>query len=114
MKPEITIEDFMKLDLRVGLVETAELVEGSEKLLRLQVRFGEGDEDQAVRTIFAGIRKWYQPEDLVGKKFGFVYNLTPRKMMGSESQGMMLAVSDGEAAMIWPVPEEAAVGSVIR
>lgn len=86
MKPTITFDDFAKLDLRVGTVTACEEKEGSEKLLRLTVDFG--DEK---RTILSGIKKWYAPESLVGKQFVFVFNLAPRKMMGEESQGMILA-----------------------
>jgi methionine--tRNA ligase beta chain len=91
MKPIISFEDFDKLDLRVGTVMNCEEKEGSEKLLRLTVDFGE----EGTRTIFSGIKQWYAPEDLKGKQFVFVLNLAPRKMMGEESQGMLLA-TDGE------------------
>ncbi len=91
MKPIITYEDFAKLDLRVGTIVNCEDKEGSEKLLRLTVDFGEG----GTRTILSGIKKWYQPEALIGKQFVFVFNLAPRMMMGEESQGMLLA-ADGE------------------
>ena len=90
MKPIVTYEDFAKLDFRVGTVIKCEEKEGSEKLLRLTVDFGE-----ETRIILSGIKKWYAPEDIQGKQFVFVYNLAPRKMMGEESQGMILA-ADGE------------------
>ena len=91
MKPIITYEDFAKLELRVGTVINCEEKEGSDKLLRLTVDFGE----EGTRTIFSGIKKWYSPEDLKDKQFVFVFNLAPRKMMDEESQGMLLA-ADGE------------------
>ena len=91
MKPIITYDDFDKLDLRVGTVINCEEKEGSEKLLRLTVDFGE----EGTRTIFSGIKQWYKPEDLKDKQFVFVFNLAPRKMMDEESQGMLLA-ADGE------------------
>ena len=91
MKPIITFDDFAKLDLRVGTIVNCEEKEGSDKLLRLTVDFGEDE----TRTILSGIKQWYQPDDLKGKQFVFVYNLAPRKMMGEESQGMLLA-ADGE------------------
>ena len=87
MKPIITYEDFAKLDLRVGEVVNCEEKEGSEKLLRLTVDFGE----EGARNILSGIKQWYNPEELKGKQFVFVFNLAPRKMMGEESQGMILA-----------------------
>jgi len=108
---QITIDDFVKIEIRAGKVIEATEVENSEKLIRLQVKFG-GDE---VRTIFSGIKKWYKPEDLVGKKFGFVYNLLPRKMMGEESQGMIMAFDDGKGgAILWEVPDGVEEGSLVR
>jgi methionyl-tRNA synthetase len=91
MKTEITYDDFAKLDLRVGTVIKCEEKEGSEKLLRLTVDFGE----EGTRNILSGIKQWYTPEDLEGKQFVFVFNLAPRKMMGEESEGMILA-AEGE------------------
>ncbi len=91
MKPVISFEDFDKIDLRVGTVVNCEEKEGSEKLLRLTVDFGE----EKTRVILSGIKQWYSPDDLKGKQFVFVVNLAPRKMMGEESQGMLLA-AEGE------------------
>ncbi|NPA32679.1 MAG: methionine--tRNA ligase subunit beta [Aquificae bacterium] len=90
-RAQIGIEDFLKVDLRVAKVLEAEPVEGSEKLLKLRLSLG--DEE---RTIVAGIAKHYGPEELVGKKIVVVANLKPRKIFGIESQGMLLAASDGE------------------
>jgi len=90
-KATIGIEDFLKVDLRVAKVLSAERVEGSEKLLKLKVSLGEEE-----RTIVAGIAKYYSPEELVGKKIVIVANLQPRKIFGITSQGMLLAASDGE------------------
>ncbi len=87
----IGIEDFLKVDLRVAKVLEAERVEGSEKLLKLRVSLGEEE-----RTIVAGIAKFYKPEEIIGKKIVIVANLKPRKIFGIESQGMLLAASDGE------------------
>lgn len=87
----INIEDFLKLDIRLAKVLTAEPVEGSEKLLRLRVSLGEEE-----RTLMAGIAKHYRPEELIGKKVLMLANLKPRKIFGVESQGMVLALSDGE------------------
>lgn len=98
----ITIEDFLKVELRVGLVEKAELVDKSDKLLKLQVNFGEF----GTRTVFSGIRKYYQPEEIVGKQGTFVFNLQPRKMMGEESQGMMLFVQDATGKLQIVAPKE--------
>ncbi|SHK56859.1 methionine--tRNA ligase subunit beta [Thermocrinis minervae] len=87
----ITIEDFQKLDIRLAKVLSAERVEGSEKLLKLRLSIG--DEE---RTVVAGIAKHYTPEELINKKILFLANLKPRKIFGIESQGMVLALSDGE------------------
>ncbi len=91
MKPEISYDDFAKLDIRVGLIENCEEKEGSDKLLRLTVDFGE----LGKRNILSGIKAWYKPTDLIGKQFTFVVNLAPRKMMGEFSEGMILA-ADGK------------------
>lgn len=88
----ITIDDFAKIEMKIGKVLSAEPVEGSEKLLRLSVDFGE----MKPRTVFSGIAKYIQPEELVGQILPFVTNLPPRKIMGSESQAMILAVNDDE------------------
>ncbi len=90
-KELIGIEDFLKVDLRLAKILSAERVEGSEKLLKLSISLGEEE-----RTLVAGIAKFYDPEDLVGKKILMVANLKPRKIFGIESQGMILALSDGE------------------
>ncbi len=87
----VGIEDFLKIDIRLAKVLSAERVEGSEKLLRLRVSLGEEE-----RTLMAGIAKHYSPEELVGKKVLILANLKPRKIFGVESQGMVLALSDGE------------------
>ena len=91
MKPIITYDDFAKLDLRVGTVIECVEKEGSDKLLRLTVDFGEHGQ----RNILSGIKQWYKPVDLKDKQFVFVFNLAPRRMMGEESEGMILA-ADGE------------------
>src|SRR3989338_2355683 len=96
----ITIEDFAKVEMRVGEVVEAGEVEGSDKLIRLVVDFG--DEK---RVVFTGIRKWYEGRELVGKRYVFVVNLAPKKMMGEVSQGMMLAVAGGEGKPVLVVPE---------
>jgi len=83
IKPEITYEDFSKLDIRAGTVLSAERVEGSEKLIKLQVDFG---------TEMTGLLKWYKPESFVGLQTTFILNLPPRKMMGLMSEGMILAL----------------------
>lgn len=90
----ITIDDFEKIELRVGTVLEAEEVPGSEKLIKQIVDFGELGQ----RQILSGIKQWYKPEQLVGKQFVYCTNLEPRMMMGLQSQGMILA-SDGKKPM---------------
>jgi methionyl-tRNA synthetase len=90
--PTITIDDFLKIELRVGTVLTAEKVAKADKLLRLTVDIG-----TEVRQIVAGIAKAYDPATLVGRKVVIVANLAPRKLRGIESQGMVVAASFGDA-----------------
>ncbi len=104
-----SIDDFAKLEFKVGKVISCESVEGSEKLLKLMVDVGE----DTPRQILSGIAKWYQPEDLVDKIFIFATNLEPRMMMGFESQGMLLA-ADGEKPIPLTVSEPAEAGAKIR
>ena len=89
--PVITIDDFAKVDLRVGEILTAERIPGATKLLKLTVDLG-----KEVRQVLAGIAEYYRPEDLVGMKVIVVANLKPRKMRGLESQGMVVAASVGD------------------
>jgi methionyl-tRNA synthetase len=99
LKPEIVYDDFAKLDIRVGKVLTAEKMEKSDKLLKLTVDTGL---DQ--RTILSGIAKHYSPEEMIGKQVTLIANLAPRKMMGIESQGMILMAedSDGKLKLLQP------------
>jgi methionyl-tRNA synthetase len=85
----ISIEDFLKVELRVGEVKVAERVPDADKLLRLEVDLGE----EKPRQLLAGLAKWYDPEKLIGRKVVVVANLKPRKMRGLESQGMLCAAS---------------------
>jgi methionyl-tRNA synthetase len=87
----ITIDDFAKVELRVGLVQVAERVKGADRLLRLEVNIGD-----EVRQIVSGIAEAYEPESLVGRKVVIVANLAPRKLRGLESNGMIVAASLGE------------------
>ncbi|HRN70193.1 MAG TPA: methionine--tRNA ligase [Candidatus Woesebacteria bacterium] len=97
-KDTITFQDFIKTDIRVGEVLEASLVEGSSKLIELTVNFGE---DYGTRTVFTGMQKWYSSENFQGKKFLFVANLEPKKMMGKESQGMILSLDkDGDPLLV--------------
>lgn len=83
----ITFEEFKKCDIRIGEVLSVEKVENADNLLKLEVDFGEFK-----RQVVSGIAKWYEPEDLKGKKLPFIVNLEPRTFRGIESQGMLMAV----------------------
>jgi len=104
MADMIKYDDFAKLDLRVGTIKSAEDLEGADKLWKLTVDLGSEIGD---RTILAGIKKWYPKEELVGKQIIVIVNLEPRKMKGSESQGMLLAASNtDETKVILLSPEK--------
>jgi len=92
----ISIDDFMKVDLRIAKIVNAENVEGSDKLLRLTLDVGEGKN----RNVFSGIKSAYKPEDLVGRLTVMVGNLAPRKMKFGLSEGMVLAAGDGEGIFL--------------
>jgi methionyl-tRNA synthetase len=95
---QITIDDFMGVELKVATVRAAEEVPKSSKLVKLTVDLG--DEQ---RTVVAGIRKAYPPEQLVGRQVVIVANLQPATLMGVESQGMVLAASqEGEPVLLHP------------
>ena len=99
LKPEITIDDFSKLDIRIGKVLSAERMEKSNKLLKLIVDTGVDK-----RTVLSGIAQHYLPEEMVGKEVTLIANLAPRKMMGIESMGMILMAEDldGKLRLILP------------
>jgi methionyl-tRNA synthetase len=107
---EITIDDFIKVQLRIARIVEAEPVEGADKLMKLQVVIG-----QEKRQIVAGIRANYKPEELIGRQIVVVYNLKPRTMRGAESQGMVLAAVDENGGAILLSPEkEAPEGALVR
>ena len=105
----IGIEDFMKVDLRVGKIITAERVEKSAKLIKLQVDIG-----TETRQVVAGIGKSYSPEELMGKSIVIVANLKPAKLMGIESQGMLLAASSGDLLAVATFDRETKTGSRVK
>ena len=111
---EITIDDFMKIKLRVGEIVEAEKVEKADKLLKFSVKIGE-----ETRTIVSGIAKYYTPEEMLGKNVVVVYNLKPAKLRGIESAGMLLCAcydkEDGEQDVVLVSPEKKVPsGSVVR
>ena len=100
-KPEITYDDFAKLDLRVATVTACEKVEKADKLLKLTIDLG-----NETRTIVSGIALHYKPEEMIGKQVVVVVNLAPRKMKGIESQGMILTAEDKNGKLRLLKPEE--------
>jgi methionyl-tRNA synthetase len=104
----ITIEDFSKVQLRVAEILEAEKVEGSDKLIKMKLKVGE-----EIRQIVGGIGKYYSPEELIGKKIIIVYNLQPRKLMGIESQGMLLAATNEGKMALLTVDKDIESGSKI-
>jgi methionyl-tRNA synthetase len=105
----IGIEDFMKVDLKVGKIIAAERVEKSEKLIKLKVDIG-----AETRQVVAGIGKSYGPEELMGKSVVIVANLKPAKLMGIESQGMLLAASSGDLLAVATFDRETKPGSRVK
>jgi methionyl-tRNA synthetase len=101
-KDTLQFDDFMKMDMRVGKILEAEKVEKSNKLLKMQVDTGV---DQ--RTIVSGIAKHFKPEEVVGKQVTVLINLAPRKIMGIESQGMILLAEDADGKLVFITPEQA-------
>ncbi len=97
---EISFEEFQKLDLRIGKITEANQIPGSRNLIRMIVDFG-AEKRQAV----AGLLQWYKPENLVGRKCAFILNLQRRKMMGIESQCMILAAEDNKGNVVALQPE---------
>jgi len=107
----ISIDDFGKVDLRVGVVKQAEAVKGADKLLHLKVDIGEAEP----RTIVAGIALAYKPEDLIGRKVVIVANLQPRKLRGLTSQGMIVAASvEGGLPILAGFHEDIAAGARLK
>ncbi len=108
---KITIDDFAKIELRVGVVKSAERIQGADKLLKLMVDIGD-----EVRQVLAGIALGYTPEELVGRKVVVVVNLAPRKMRGLESNGMLLAASAGADGkpVLCTFAEDIPVGSKVK
>ncbi len=105
----ITINDFKKIDLRVGKVLSAEEIPGADKLLKIRVNFNSEE-----RTLVAGIKEHYSPDDLIGKNIVVVFNLEPAKIRGIQSQGMLLAASDNNKVVLLTTEKEINPGSKIK
>lgn len=107
----ISIDDFKKVEMRAGKIISAEPVEGSEKLLKLSVDFGE----ENPRQVISGIAKYVSPEELTGITCAFVTNLEPRSLMGMESQAMIMATStdDGSFSLL-KISENIPPGALVK
>lgn len=109
IKPEISIDDFGKLDLRVAEIIAAERVPKTDKLMKLQVKIGEEE-----RTIVSGIAQYYEAEQLIGRNVIVIANLKPAKLRGIESRGMLLAASDGNGNLVLADAPGIASGSRVK
>jgi methionyl-tRNA synthetase len=107
-EPRISIEDFTKVQMRVGQILEAEKIEGSRKLLKLRVDIG-----NEVRQVVAGISEAYAPSDLLNKKVILVANLKPARLMGVESNGMIVAASDSGRPVLATFNEDVPNGSLL-
>lgn len=124
----VSFKDFKKLDIRIGRILSAEKVEGSDKLLKLEVDFGSetvilptiGEESPKEevrpirRQIIAGIAQFYVPEALIGKECPFAYNLAPRILKGLESQGMILCPAGENGPVLLHPDKEVLPGSTVK
>ncbi len=105
-----TLDDFKNAVIQIGTVRSAEMVPGTDKLIRLEVDFSEGTS----RQILSGIAEYVQPADLVGRQFPFLTNLEPRVIRGLVSNGMLLAVGEGETFALLSPTSPVNPGSRIR
>ncbi|MDO8523794.1 MAG: hypothetical protein Q7R74_01035 [bacterium] len=106
----ISLDEFKRAEIRIGTVISAERVPETDKLLRLEVDFGEG----APRQILSGIAEHVRPEDLTGRQFPFITNLEPRVVRGLASNGMLLAVGDGDTFALLSPTRPVDDGSHVR
>ncbi len=106
----INIDEFLKVEIKVGTVLEAQEVEGSEKLIKLTVDLGE----EEPRTVLTGMKAWHGPEHFKGKQLVFVVNLEPRKIMGMESQGMVMAADPEEGPVLLIPEKEVPAGTKVR
>ncbi len=100
-KPEITFDDFMKMDIKTATILTAERVPKTDKLLKLSVDMG-----YETRTVVSGIAEWHKPEDIIGKKVSILANLAPRKIRGIESKGMILMADNADGSLSFVSPAD--------
>ena len=104
----ITLDEFRKIEIRIGKVLSAEKIENADKLLKLQVDFGDFK-----RQIVSGIAESFTPQDLIGKKLPFIVNLEYRKFKGEESQGMILAIDVDDKTVLLEPAGEVPLGTLV-
>lgn len=113
----ISFDEFKKLDIRIGRILEAQAIEGSDKLIRLEVDLGSDpstSSELGMRQIVAGIKQFYEPEKLVGREIVVLANLEPRMLKGVESQGMLLAANvEGRPVLLKP-DTEVPPGSIVK
>ncbi|MDC1205358.1 tRNA-binding protein [Candidatus Pacebacteria bacterium] len=108
---QISYDDFLKLEIKIGIIQSVEIVEGADKLLKLMVDIGE----ENPRQIVSGIREFFEdPEFLVGKQCPFLTNLEPRTIRGVESQGMILAASSDDVFSLLIPSNALSAGTMIK
>lgn len=105
---KITLEQFKSVEIRIGKVISCEKVENADKLLKLQVDFGDFQ-----RQIISAIAEWYSPSDIAGKKLPFLVNLEYRKFRGEESQGMLMAMDTEEKPVLLVPLEDVPPGTLV-
>ena len=108
--PEISYEDFAKLEIRIGTVLAVEPVPDTDKLLKCTIDLG----DIGIRTIVSGIAQWKKPEELVGCQLPYIVNLAPKMLRGVESQGMLLAASDDDGVALLSPERPLTPGTKLR
>lgn len=111
IKDNISYDDFSKLDIRAGKVIDSSAPDWSEKLIRYEVDLGE---EIGKRVLFSGIRKWYKPEDLLGKMMPVIVNMAPKKMGDEESQGMAIMVDTEEKPVLIFLGDDIKPGTILR
>ncbi len=104
----VTFDDFKKIEIRVGKVLICEKIENADRLLKLQVDFGDFK-----RQIISGIAQWYKPSDLEGKFLPFIVNLEPRNFRGEESQGMLMAIEDEDGPVLLEPSRKVKEGTLV-
>lgn len=111
----ISIDDFKKVEMRVGRIVSAEKLSDTDKLLKLSVDFGALPDGAGVRQVLSGIALSYpDPTALAERKFAFVTNLEPRMIRGLESQAMILAVGEADSIILFDLPATVPEGSIVR